>query len=618
MSSSPDPHQPRPEEWAAPDDAAIGSAFRRSLIALGILIALALAVLLWWWRPAPPPPVSVTPLSTPTVPPANTAQPPAVRFTDITAASGIQFVHHNGATGEKLLPETMGGGGAFLDFNNDGHPDLLFVNGAPWPWTQPPPSPTPTHALYRNDGHGRFTDVTPDSGLNVPFYGMGVACGDYDNDGWVDVLITGVQGHRLFHNLGNGRFQDVTQTAGLTSNPDGWSSSAAFLDFDRDGLLDLFVAHYVQWSRDIDFQVGYTLDGKNRAYGPPMNFQGTHSTLYRNTGHGTFADVSAPAGIQIRNSSTGVPAGKSLGVAPDDLNHDGWIDLVIANDTVQNFVFTNRHDGTFAEVGASLGVAFDPLGNARGAMGIDIAKYRHDDSLAIAIGNFANEMTALYVAPPGLDLFTDDAISEGIGPASRLLLKFGVFFFDYDLDGWPDLLTANGHLEEDIGRLQKSQQYRQPAQLFWNAGAHLDGGFIQVTPDHAGPDLFQPLVGRGSAYADIDGDGDLDVLLLQIAGPPVLLRNDLDLERHWIRFHLQGSRSPRDAIGAWIEVTSGGTTRSQQVMPTRSYLSQSELPVTFGLGTLNAVEKVRIRWPSGTVQDLGPLPTHTTHRVREP
>jgi len=346
------------------------------------------------------------------------------------------------------------------------------------------------------------------------------------------------------------------------------------------------------------------LVGLGRAYGRPMNFPGSFPRLYHNDGAGHFSDVSAQSGIQIKNPATGVPAAKTLGVAPVDLDGDGWIDLVVANDTVPNFVFLNQRNGTFKEIGAVSGLAFDNFGNARGAMGIDAARYRNDDKLGIAIGNFANEMTALYVAQNAPTNFADEAITEGIGPASRLLLKFGIFFFDYDLDGWLDLLSANGHLEEEIHKIQASQYYRQPAQLFWNAGGAGHNGFLVVPSEKCGADIFRPMVGRGSAFADIDGDGDLDLVLTQVNGPPLLLRNDQQLHHHWVRLKLIGAKSNRDAIGAWVQARVGNRLLSRQVMPTRSYLSQSELPVTIGLGDAGRPDEVTIFWPDGTKQKL--------------
>ncbi len=446
--------------------------------------------------------------------------------------------------------------------------------------------------------------MTAGSGLDVSFYGMGVAIGDYDNDGLPDVFITAVGGNHLFHNEGNGKFAEVTAAAGVGGTGMDWSTSAAWIDFDNDGKLDLFVCNYVQWSKEIDAEVGYKIDGVTRAYGPPMNFQGAFPYLYHNEGNGRFTDVSASSGVQVKNPATGVPAAKSLGVAPIDFDGDGWIDLVVANDTTPNFLFHNQRDGTFKEIGPQAGVAFDSLGNTRGAMGIDAAHFRGDDTLGIAIGNFANEMTALYVSHHGGANFTDDALTEGVGAPSRLLLKFGIFFFDYDLDGRLDLLTANGHLEQEISKIQQSQRYAQPAQLFWNCGAASGATFVPVSEQKAGPDLFKPIVGRGSAFADIDGDGDLDVVLTQVNGPPLLLRNDQDLKHHWLRLKLVGTKSNRSAIGASIKVRAGGQTMTRQVMPTRSYLSQSELPVTFGLGAADHFDELEVSWPGGEKQSV--------------
>ena len=590
------------EEIAHLDDAVIGRAFRWSIIALVSAVVAGTAG--FWLLNRKPAALTqkITAISAPTLAPRPAAEIPFVKFTDVTAEAGIAFVHNNGAYGDKLLPETMGSGVAFFDCDNDGDQDLLFVNSTYWPWKTPADKKPTTAALYRNNGKGQFTDITAGSGLDVSLYGMGVAVGDYDNDGLVDVFISAVGENRLFHNDGQGKFSDATARAGVAGSGTEWSTSCAWIDYDHDGDLDLFVGNYVRWSREIDFEVGYKLVGIGRAYGQPMNFEGTFPYLYRNDGNGRFTDVSAASGLQIKNPATGVPVAKTLGVAPVDLDGDGWIDLVVANDTVQNFVFHNQRNGTFKEIGALSGVAFDSYGNTRGAMGIDAARYRNDDTLGIAIGNFANEMTALYVSQKNPLIFTDEAIPEGIGPASRLLLKFGLFFFDYDLDGRLDLLSVNGHLEEEISKIQQSQRYAQPAQLFWNSGADSSATFTAVSEEKCGRQLFKPIVGRGSAFADIDGDGDLDCVLTQVGGTPLLLRNDQALGHHWLRLKLLGKEGNRDAIGAWVRVRLGNQTLSRQVMPTRSYLSQSELPVTIGLGKATQFDGLEVVWSNGKRQ----------------
>jgi hypothetical protein len=540
---------------------------------------------------------------------------PPAPFKNITAEAGVRFQHETGAAGEKLLPETMGGGVAFFDFNNDGKPDLLFVNSGSLPGASG--ISTRTLTLYKNLGNGKFQDVSSESGLTASFYGMGVATADYDNDGWVDVFVTAVGENHLFRNDGSGHFTEVTAVAGVAGSGESWSTSAAWIDYDNDGKLDLFVCNYIKWSRAIDLEVNYQLPGIGRAYGPPMSFAGAFPYLYHNEGQGKFADVSATSGIQVKNPATGAALGKSLGVAPVDLDGDGWIDLIVANDTVQNFVFHNERNGTFKEMGARSGLAYDVWGATRGAMGIDTGRFQAGNTLGISIGNFANEMTALYVSKPDPLLFSDEAISEGIGDASRNALTFGVFFFDYDLDGWLDLLTVNGHIEPEIARVRPEQKYKQPAQLFWNTRGLGGNSFLAVPPEKCGTDLLEPIVGRGSAFADIDEDGDLDVVLTQAGGPAVLLRNGENLGHHWLRLNLVGTKSNRDAIGAWIRVSLGSQVFSQQVMPARGYLSQSEKTVTFGLGKATRVDEITITWPGGRTQKVGNVKIDALNTITE-
>lgn len=596
MSSEKDDRPEVPDdELAHVDDAIIGRAFRGSLIAIGLLLLVALATV-WFLREPLEKPEIVQRGQIAAPPALDQSKPdlPVVRFTDITRSAGIGFTHVNGATGEKLLPETMGSGVAFLDHDGDGDQDLLFVNSTHWKSAAGPP---PTAALYRNDGDGAFENVSAGSGLDVSQYGQGVAVADYDGDGDVDLFFSNVGPNRLFENVG-GRFRDVTASAGVQGAADAWSSSSGFFDHDNDGDLDLFVCNYVQWSPEIDRRLNFTLNGVDRAYGPPKQYGATHSYLYRNDGGGKFTDVSANAGIRATNPATGEPMGKALAVTFADVDGDDLLDVLVANDTVQNFVFRNLGDGEFAEIGAGSGVGFDNMGTATGAMGIDAADFANDGHLGIGIGNFANETTSFYVQQRDAWQFVDVANAVGIGSPSRLRLSFGLFFFDYDLDGRLDLLQANGHLEQEINEIQPSQHYRQPAQLFWNCGGGGKPCFAAVADDASG-DLGQPIVGRGAAYADIDADGDLDVALTQAGGAPLLLRNDQTSNHHWLRVKLIGSAANLDAIGASVELRTGETTQRRVVMPTRSYLSQMELPVTFGLGGSTQVDSLTVRWPGG-------------------
>ena len=549
------------------------------------------------------------------VPKAVSPRPtfPKVKFVDITREAGIDFIHCNGAAGEKLLPETMGSGVAVLDYDTDGDPDLFFVNSMPWAGNES--KGTVGNRLFRNDGKGHFIDATEAAGLSRSLFGMGAAVGDFDNDGDSDLYVTALEGGILYRNDG-GKFLDVTHEVGAGGGG-GWLSSAAFFDLENDGDLDLFLCRYVDWSPEKDRSGGFRLRDGSRAYGLPAAFAGTFNTLLRNDG-GRFVDVSESAGIRVRTPERGLPVGKSLGVAPFDVDGDGLVDLAVANDTVPNFLFRNLGGGRFEEIGVTSGIAFDSHGTARGAMGIDWSHFKDDAALALAVGNFANEMTALYVADdPRRLVFDDRAGLFGLGAVSQPPLKFGLFFFDYDLDGHPDLLWADGHLEPDIARVDPSQTHAQPAQLFRNTGEPGRSLFALARPEDAGVDLFTPMVGRGSAYADIDGDGDLDVVLTANGGPARLFRNDGGNANGWVRLDLVGRASNRDAIGAKVTVRAGGLVRQLQLFTAKGYLSSVEHALTFGLGGQSRPVGVQIAWPSGKTSEFRDLQAGRVYKVDE-
>jgi hypothetical protein len=514
---------------------------------------------------------------------AQTAQP-AIQFTDVTKSAGINFVHYNAAFGKRYLPETLGPGVAFIDYDSDGWQDIIFTNGMDWPGQH---RRTSTPHLFRNNHNGTFTDVTHAAGLDVELYAMGIAVGDFDNDGEDDLFITAVGQSRLFHNK-KGVFTDVTRDAGL-AGPNEFSTSAAWVDFDRDGNLDLVVGNYVQWTPQTD--IFCTLDGTNKSYCTPESYKGASPRLWRNVGNGKFEDVTSKAGLLNTTS-------KTLGIAVLDVNQDLWPDLLFANDTQPNRLYINNGKGAFTERGVPSGIAFSEEGIARAGMGVDAADYDRSGYPSVLITNFANQMLALY-HNEGNGLFVDEAPRSPIGRASLLTLGFGCFFFDYDLDGWLDIFVANGHIEKDIERIQPRIKYAQPPHMFRNNGK---GAFAEVTQS-LGAAMLQPRVGRAAAYGDFDNDGDLDIVMTTNGGPAVLLRND-GVTNHSLRIRLEGTRSNRDGFGAVVRVTAGGETQSQMLRSGSSYLSQSERILTFGLGTRTQADAVEIRWPSGQVDKM--------------
>ncbi|HUO24877.1 MAG TPA: CRTAC1 family protein [Candidatus Aquilonibacter sp.] len=516
---------------------------------------------------------------------AGPTESPGFRLADVTSSAGLQFQHNSGAFGGKFLPETLGSGCAFLDYDRDGWQDILLINGMDWPGHK---RRRTTLRLYHNNGDGTFTDVTVHSGLDVEMYGMGVAVGDYNNDGFPDIFITCVGQNRLFHNTGRGTFIDVTNRSGLGKRQ-AFSTSALWFDYDRDGLLDLFVCNYVKWSPEHD--VFCSLDGKHKSYCTPEAYRGETCWLFRNRGNGTFEDVTATSGIFDSSS-------KSLGVAMLDDDEDGWPDLLVANDTQPNKLYRNQRNGTFRDVAVEAGLAFSSEGRARAGMGVDAADFRNSGHSGVAITNFDNEMTGLYELSG--KTYEDVAAQAGVGLASKNSLGFGCIFVDCNLDGWLDLAVANGHIDETVRNIRGNVGYAQPPQLFLN---NAKGDFRDVAAEVGGR-FDQPKVGRGLAYADFDRDGDLDLLLTTNNGPAYLYRNDQLEGNRSIRFRLVGTKSNRDAIGATVRISIGGLNQSRMVKTGSSYLSQSELPLTFGLGKLDRVDNVSITWPSGATEEF--------------
>jgi len=523
------------------------------------------------------------------------AQSHAVRFTDVTASAGLTFRHNTGAFGAKYLPETMGPGCAFLDYDGDGWLDILLINGQDWPGHVRGRS---TMKLLRNNRNGTFTDVTRAAGLDVALYGMGVAVGDFDNDGYPDLYVTAVGQNKLFRNNGRGGFVDVTRRAGLEPRT-GFSTSAMWVDYDRDGWLDLFVCNYVRWAPGDD--VRCSLDGVTKSYCTPEAYRGATCWLFRNRGDGTFEDVTAKAGLFD-------PSGKSLGVAMLDVEGDGWPDLFVANDTQPNKLYRNSRNGTFRESAVRMGAAFSEDGRARAGMGVDVADYRRDGRPGVAVTNFDHEMIGLY--EPTQAGFVDRAGERGVGAPSRDRLGFGCLFGDFNLDGWLDLLVVNGHIDDTVRNVGRRPAHAQVPHLFLNER----GMRFRDAAREAGAEFAAPKIGRGLALGDFDRDGDVDVLVTANGGAAALYRNDSGGGNASIRFVLVGRKSNRDAIGAVVEVHDAEGRQTQMVRSGSSYLSSSALALTFGVGRQREVARVVVRWPSGAVQEMNKLATGVTYR----
>lgn len=532
------------------------------------------------------------------------------RFLEVAQPAGLRFRHVNGAAGEFYFPETFGAGGLFFDYDRDGWLDVFLVNGEPLTRDSAPGARRLTCALFQNNRDGTFRDATRRAGLAFPLYGMGSCAGDYDNDGYPDLYVTAALGSgRLLHNQGNGTFRDATREAGV-GNDGHWGTSCAWLDYDLDGRLDLFVCNYVHY-RQREEKVCRA--GGRRVYCGPLVYPADSCRLYRNMGGGRFREVTHPAGIFKRT-------GKSLGVAVWDLDGDRYPEIVVANDLTPNYLFRNERDGTFAEVGMEAGVAYGGDGAARSGMGIDVADAANDGKSAILVSNFAREPNSYFTWQGGF-LFSDRTYESGMGSPSLQSLGFGLFFFDYDNDGWKDAFITNGHIQPEIARTERPLTYAQPPLLFRN---QRDGTFNEVSQRLGGP-LALPIVGRGAAYGDYDNDGALDILLTSNDGPAELLRNLGDPDRHWLQIELEGrarnnatsGASNRDGMGALVLVKSGNTVQRDFVRSGSSYLSQSMLRLHFGLDRARTVDWVEIRWPSGLVDRLTGVPADQRLRITE-
>ena len=535
---------------------------------------------------------------------ADTPSPDStVPFEDVTAEAGLGAFHHQtGAFGQKWYPETMGSGGGFIDYNGDGALDLLLVGGGVWPDSDT----TLDRALwlYRNDGDGTFTLVSEEAGLaDLDVYGFGVTVADYNNDGHSDVLLTALGRNRLFRNDGDGTFTEVGREAGLTASE--WSSAAVFFDADRDGHLDLYVGNYIEWSPETDLRC--SLGGGEKAYCTPEEYDGVAGRFYHNDGDGTFTEWTERAGF-------GDGPGKTLGATILDYNRDGWMDVVVANDLARNQLFENDGDGTFTERGIRSGVAYSSNGTARAGMGVDVGVVDSTGEPTIFVGNFSREMIGVFRHRSD-GLFVDRAAASRVGRPARLSLTFGLFLFDAELDGALDLFVANGHVQPDIEQYSRVVNYRQPAQLFLNEG----GGRFREVEAADGP-LTRPLAARGAAYGDVDGDGDLDVLVTENEGDAHLWRNDVRRDGrgpNYLRVALRGTESNRDGIGARIRFAWDDEREERLVRTGASYLSSSERVVTVGLGAATQVDSVTVSWPSGQTGRRTDVAANQTLRIVE-
>jgi hypothetical protein len=523
-------------------------------------------------------------------------------FLDVAAQAGITFRHDNASSAEKYLIETMGSGCGWIDYDQNGLLDLYLVNGtATRVYT--PQQPT-RGALYRNDGDGGFTDVTAKAGVGAEgLFGMGVAVGDYDNDGFPDLLVLGYGRCILYHNNGDGTFTDVTARAGL-QNSGLWASSAAWFDYDNDGKLDLIIANYVDWSPERNFYCGDRGPGM-RSYCHPDDFHGQPPTLYHNNGDGTFTDVSKSSGV-------GLKGGNGLGVVTFDYDNDGWQDIFIANDHMPNFLFHNNRDGTFREVGYQAGVAVSADGQFEAGMGTDAADTTRSGRLDLIVGHLDMQLARVY-QNMGDQTFEDATLHSKLSYSTYHMSTFGARFMDYDNDGWRDLFLANGHVLDNIERYHADTKYAEPKMMFRNTGR----GIFENVSDQLGPDFQLPRVSRGAAIGDFDNDGDLDILINNCGQAPQLLRNDGGNANHWLEILLIGTKSNRDGVGARVKVTAGDLILYDQRKGGMSYQSAQDPRLHFGLSQRSSVDSIEIVWSSGSVTKLANVKADQIIAVKE-
>lgn len=525
---------------------------------------------------------------------------PAAKFTDVTRESGLDYTHDNGVQFGRATPTTLPGAVAFLDYDNDGHPDLFFVSGTSWPWNTTAAGPTPTCALFHNDGKGNFTDVTREAGLDVNLIGMGVAVGDYDGDGLPDIFVSGVGGNRLFHNQGNGTFADVTDAAGVRGDSHVWSTGAVWIDIFGDGKLDLVVCNYARWAREAGLQDAFAAEVDGPSYSSTGGFVSAFPSVYRNLGNGKFVEISAKTGLNLIDRQTGFARANPLAVAAVDANGDGRLDLLFTYQSGSDILFLNQGDGTFRQWTPPSEVRRGSA--AAGLVGAGALSFSRPIQAADRLGILMAAGFAMAPAPDEDETYC------------RLPGRLGVALLDYDLDGRIDIVSGNGLAEPGLLHFEHGRAFAAAPELLWNNGQ----GWVRVPSSAGEGPLGGRMVARGVAVADVSGNGSLDIVIAQNGGPPRLLRNDQRSHNAWLRIDLVGTHCQRDAGGARVEVHTPRGVLIQTMEPAMGFMAQSEKTLTFGLGADDRVREVVVRWPSGVRQEVHPPGVNRRLVITEP